>query len=803
MAGQAASKRLPLQTSQRLIAIITVLMVLGVLTFVGDVIPPNAFVFTWRWYGYLVSAAIIINIGVLIYMLAKTTYRKGAFYWFIGFAISNITYLSLVLAESMNATPDGAAFWQGLWPLGYLAIGAELLFFVYSYVGDTALPRNIYLWLSVMVGTSFLMIISAGTNLLEYHVPHNSQLLYWGYQNEPGEAQSLVFLWMFVIIVAIMTELIKAYRRAVSQTAKRQLMVFIVALGQYLAVALVCDLLIYSISPTALPPMAFFHFTLVAVLIAFGINRYGLFQLSPASLAEPILENLSEAVIGVNNELKIEFANQGTEAIFNLKSEVLRGRALQELFPERDYARVKQELGNGDNFNLEDLAVQSAAGKQIPVILSVRPAEGDHGQRAGYIVVVQNVSELKKKTIELAQEKASVERKIVERTKELHDERARLRASIDSLSVGFLLVDRHGDLVVQNRALQRILDMAEPARSLDELAGRMGRYKLRSRSEEAQKARHIIQPTEVAIGAKVVRVFMAPVEADAEPGHEPAVLGSVVLIEDITEAKVLERSRDEFFSIASHELRTPLTAIRGNTSMLLSYYDQDLKNPEIIGMIRDVHDSSTNLIAIVNDFLDMSRLEQGKMAFEIAPFAIEPLVENLAYEMKTVIQENKLEFHTDVKQLDRLPQVFGDKTRTRQILYNLIGNAVKFTDKGKIELNAQLLPHNMVEILVSDTGRGISQESRKMLFHKFQQAGDSLLTRDTSRGTGLGLYISRLMARNMGGDLKLVKTEEGGGSTFSFTIPVATEERLRAAGKDGRQKVSVKTGLTLGSTADK
>jgi signal transduction histidine kinase len=286
---------------------------------------------------------------------------------------------------------------------------------------------------------------------------------------------------------------------------------------------------------------------------------------------------------------------------------------------------------------------------------------------------------------------------------------------------------------------------------------------------------------------------------EIESGHMIAKLGSVILLEDITEAKILERSKDEFFSIASHELRTPLTSIRGNSSMMLDYYKEVFKDQQLQEMMQDIHTSAIRLIDIVNDFLDVSRLEQGKVSFSYAAVSVEKVIESTAYEMKAVINEKKIYLKVDKLTLNTLPQVWVDENRLKQVVYNLIGNAAKFTEKGGITVSAHLEPDkDKVKVTVTDTGRGISQDSQQLLFHKFQQTGSSLLTRDTTRGTGLGLYISKMIVETMGGVVKLDRSDAGKGSTFSFTLPVATPERLAAAKKDGTL-----TNTTTGMTSEK
>jgi len=246
----------------------------------------------------------------------------------------------------------------------------------------------------------------------------------------------------------------------------------------------------------------------------------------------------------------------------------------------------------------------------------------------------------------------------------------------------------------------------------------------------------------------------------------------VILMSDITERKIMERSKDEFFSIASHELRTPLTSIRGNSTMIMEYFPDLVKDETLKEMLGDIHDSSERLIGIVNDFLDVSSLEQGKMVFKTESFDISEVIENVVYDLQSVAKGKNLYLKYD-KSTHNLTAVSADRNRTRQIIYNLIGNALKYTEQGGVEVKVTQAD-KLVKILVSDSGRGIPLDMQNLLFHKFQQASKSLLTRDTTKGTGLGLYISKKMAENMGGKIALEHSEEAKGSTFSLSLPLVT-----------------------------
>lgn len=388
---------------------------------------------------------------------------------------------------------------------------------------------------------------------------------------------------------------------------------------------------------------------------------------------------------------------------------------------------------------------------------------------------------------EMTEANKKIEEKVVERTRQLGEEHARLQSAIDSLDVGLLMTFTNTQAISYNASLPKILGLVEAIEegTINEVELSLGLLddKLATSSFGLVKAIGACQHngegfnvSEITYGSRILSIFGAPIRSEGD-----TIIGTVVLVEDITEVKIMERSKDEFFSIASHELRTPLTSIRGNSSMILDYYQEVLKDKKLREMVEDMHDSAIRLIEIVNDFLDLSRLEQGKMSFDFEASNTEDVIESVAYELAPVLDDKRLYLKLDKLTLNELPRVWVDKNRLKQVVYNLVGNAVKFTEQGGISISAKLDPsEGFVKILITDTGRGMTLESQQLLFHKFQQASSSLLTRDTTRGTGLGLYISKMIVESMGGKIALEESIEGKGTIFSFTLPVATEQ-LQAA----------------------
>ncbi len=241
-------------------------------------------------------------------------------------------------------------------------------------------------------------------------------------------------------------------------------------------------------------------------------------------------------------------------------------------------------------------------------------------------------------------------------------------------------------------------------------------------------------------------------------------------MDDITESMHLERSKDEFISIASHELRTPLTAIRGNASMLVSMYGEKLPNGDIKEMIDDIKDSSVRLIGIVNQFLSTSRLEQKRTVFNLVQVDMKEALLACSKELKELAHQKNITINCKLPK--KLPLVLADEARTSEIIINVVGNAIKYTNKGSITITART-KDGFLEVDVADTGIGIEDKNKELLFHKFQQTTSDILTRDDSRSTGLGLYITKLLTEQMGGRIYLKSSELGKGSVFTFSLPLA------------------------------
>jgi len=488
--------------------------------------------------------------------------------------------------------------------------------------------------------------------------------------------------------------------------------------------------------------------------------------------ANAIITFMAEGLLVMDRDYKIVIINPVAEKLLGVSASLAIGQKWSDFvttyigekeipFEERTAIKTFQS-GKTLITTIEDNHYYKAryGGRKFPVASFTSSLIDKEGRVSGVVKVFRDVTHEK-------QEKEIIKKTVEERTLQVRQEQAKLTASIQSLPVGFMIIDRDENILAINAVAKKILDLKNEDPTCRQICEKFTPVlDLRKMQEKSLADKKALELKDIALGKKVLRILLSPISLSAEE-----IIGSVILFEDVTEAKILERSKDEFFSIASHELRTPLTAIRGNTALIQQYFSDILKDSTLKDMILDIHDSSIRLIQIVNDFLNVSRLEQGRIEFVNEEFDIRELVLEVFKELEFTAHEKNLFLKFDSEQRNAV-KVYADRDRTKEVLINLIGNSLKFTDQGGVTVS--ILPNpNFLKIAIIDSGRGIPVKNQSLLFHKFQQASEQILTRDFTRGTGLGLYISKLLIEGMEGKIWLENTEEGKGSTFSFTLPLA------------------------------
>jgi signal transduction histidine kinase/HAMP domain-containing protein len=225
------------------------------------------------------------------------------------------------------------------------------------------------------------------------------------------------------------------------------------------------------------------------------------------------------------------------------------------------------------------------------------------------------------------------------------------------------------------------------------------------------------------------------------------------------------RLKSEFLSNMSHELRTPLNSVMALSRVLASQAKEKL-NEEELDYLAVISRNGKKLLSLINDLLDLAKIESGRMDVHSKPFSLSSAIETVIERLDVIAREKEIEIRNDVP--DNLPRIDSDETRVDQILQNLIGNAVKFTEEGHVTISAHV-DGEKLRIRISDTGIGISEKDVPYIFDEFRQVDGT--TARHYEGTGLGLAIAFKATRMLGGDLS-VESVPGKGSTFTLTLPI-------------------------------
>jgi len=275
---------------------------------------------------------------------------------------------------------------------------------------------------------------------------------------------------------------------------------------------------------------------------------------------------------------------------------------------------------------------------------------------------------------------------------------------------------------------------------------------------------------------KKYRIHLEDLVADRTQELEKSRTALQYLIEDMKEAKKeleavnvklkeLDRLKSIFLASMSYELRTPLNSIIGFTGIILMGMTGDISE-EQRKQLTLVKNNAHHLLSLINDVLDISKIEAGKVELSIEEFSLNEVMNTIAASFSPQVRDKGIELLTDMASGIHL---VSDKRRVHQILMNLISNAVKFTDQGSIRISARVSKEDQVEIRVSDTGVGIKPEAMQVLFQPFQQVDMSLTKK--YEGTGLGLYLCKKLSGLLGGTIS-VQSRFGKGSEFTVLLPV-------------------------------
>ncbi len=370
-------------------------------------------------------------------------------------------------------------------------------------------------------------------------------------------------------------------------------------------------------------------------------------------------------------------------------------------------------------------------------------------------------------------------------------ERNQSKAILDNILTGVLLCNYDGKIRYMNPAAKRIIGIPPnfeyEGKTPCEL---FGTDQFRKKIFDA--AMKMLSPVRDVIIVKrgererVFEVAAAPIFGK----DEKTLHGWAIAFSDVTERWELEQMKTQFVSMVSHELRTPLTSIKGSLGLILAGAAGEIP-PQARTFLEIANQSTERLIRIVNDLLDLSKMEAGKI--QLSPERLSPhkIVEECITELKGFADQKEVTIENQVP--ENLPDIYADRDRIKQALINLMSNAIKFSPKGeKVIIGGEVRDDRFVCLWVKDNGPGISPEDQEKIFDKFVQVRKKAVS--PTEGTGLGLPITKQIVEMHGGGI-WVESQVGKGSTFYFTVPIYSDlvakQKKTEAPEEGQKKILV------------
>jgi len=346
---------------------------------------------------------------------------------------------------------------------------------------------------------------------------------------------------------------------------------------------------------------------------------------------------------------------------------------------------------------------------------------------------------------------------------------------VDNMPIGVCLKDRNGKVFMANRQILEWWGISETeaiGKTTDEISGDPEEVcRVRREQEDVVwqtrevQARH--HTDKIRPDGTRRHIIIKKIPILDEDGNMTSLCNTVQDVTDIETAESASRAKSEFLAAMSHDLRTPLNAIMGFSDMMRAETYGPLGSEHYVRYVDDIHNSGAHLVSLINDILDLSKIEAGKYELYDEPLSVSSTINTSIRQLEIMAETNSLSLSHDIP--TNMPQLLGDERVMIQILNNLLSNAIKFTPEGgKIFITASVDEDNGIVIRVTDTGVGMSDEELAMAQRPFEQIGESQSRRH--KGTGLGLYLCDNFMRLFGGAFD-IKSEVDIGTTVTLKFP--------------------------------
>jgi len=494
--------------------------------------------------------------------------------------------------------------------------------------------------------------------------------------------------------------------------------------------------------------------------------------LESRELFKTVFTNSAVAIIVTDKNEKIVAWNPFAEKMLETNKEELFNKDFKDLFPSQEWLRVRSFKGGHVDVADIETRIYKHSKSVLESSISLSIIKDLEGNAMGYIAIIRDITKQK-----LAEQR-------------IKESENKVRVILDNSPAAITLTDDQERIVLWNKFTEQLLGKKKEELYMQPVSSLYPEEewkKIRAANIRKKGSQHHFETKVIAKGGKLIDIDLS---VNILKDFTNRIIGSVGIMQDITEQKrvkeILLQAKQEaeranqtkslFLANMSHEVRTPMNTVMGMIDLIL---DTEL-NDEQRENLTTAKDAADNLLSLLNDILDLSRVEADKVNLETIELNLQNIVQSVCKGLSVLATKKNLELVWTVDQ--EIPAtLIGDPVRLRQILVNLINNAIKFTFKGKIQVDVKLISRTEHECEIQgsvvDEGIGISKEKQGNLFDVFSQADDSMTRR--FGGTGLGLTICKRLVEMMKGRIWL-ESEDLKGSTFYFTVKLKIAKRKEA-----------------------
>lgn len=720
-------------------------------------------------YAYLSLVAIAVNLVAGVYVLSRGPRLKlnrlvfAVLMCLVAWASGEFVMRT---AETTRAALRGSR----VAGLGWCLIGPIYLVFVLAYTEKDRLLRNPLTYIVLFLPGLFFLVTLWTTHLIFVGFKRS----YWGYLEHGGALRlpsEFYVALMFLIGVAL---LFQYWRKARSQAKRSNTVYILVASLIPICVGLITDIIL-PLANVHIVELTMFASTAVGPVLSYAIVSHGLLTTITGSLGSTIITKIREAVFVTDAEGLIETVNPAAQLLTGYTADELLETPIAHLLVEEHQPNPRTSFLTGPERPWAYCI--SKFGERIPVTVSTEAVKRRTGSITGSITVVHDMRDALR-LVEVEREATVAEKEVLAergRSETLRRSREELKQIsnflenvIDNIAEPLFIKDLEGRYVFVNKSICEASGLLR-----EQIIGKTNeeiplvpedRAALTQQLEAEVKKTGAVVKTDIAElkdqrgDSRFLKTVRAPLKNEA--GEVEFIVG---IISDVTEERRLDKARLDFIRVAAHELRTPLTSLKLGFELLAretrGALDKDQQRSlDVLSL------SIERLSSLAKNLLDLAGMDAGLLTLNRQPVDIEPLMGEAAALFSGTIATKGL--YCDVAVDGNLRPAYADASRLSQVLYNLVSNAVKYTETGGIVISARDPGDDFLEICVADTGVGISPGERDSIFTSFVKVRDASGARE---GTGLGLSITKAIVEAHGGAIR-VQSAPGEGSKFHFTV---------------------------------